>query len=260
MKLGLLFKTVGRVFLIASLIAVLSSTSYADILSTGEDHADEKHFVMFAGGTASGLGWFSYLGGVYAPFSDIRESGFLVRGFFGGGEYDYDVGQCLGGPPCTTTNVNIDGEVLTGDLMVGYQFVVNRFVLRVFAGGNIADHDINPNDPGNPLTGTEGGGKGQLELFIPMGQSLWTSIMGSYATTNEDYWSRARIGYQVTNRISVGPEGVFLGNERFDTYKVGGFVSVGLTDDLSAVASGGYLNNTSEGDSGYGSLGLAIQF
>ena len=84
--------------------------------------------------------------------------------------------------------------------------------------------------------------------------------MGSYATTNEDYWSRARIGYQVTNRIAVGPEGLFMGNRRFEQWRAGGFVSIGLTDDFSLVGSGGYLNNPSEGDSGYATASVAFQF
>ena len=178
MKFGLVLNTAGRAFLIASLVAIFATSSFADVLSGTEDHADQKNIVLFAGYDHSGLGWFSFLGGVYAPFSDIRESGFLVRAFAGGGEFDYDVEQCLGAPPCARTNVNIDGEVITGDLMIGYQFVVNRFVLRIFGGGNIADIDVNPDDPNNPLVGTEAGGKGQLELFIPMGQSLWTTHNG----------------------------------------------------------------------------------
>lgn len=262
MKMRMIAKNFGRIVFIAILITIWVPLSHADVVVSDQAIKDEKHFVVFTGANLSEFTWYAFVGGIYSPFGDIRETGFLVRGFFGFGEYDYDVERSVsdGTPSGKQFTVGIDGDIVAGDLMVGYQLMMNRLALRAFVGGNLKDHDLDPEDDNNPARGAAAGAKFQIELFAPLAQKLWVSAMVSYATTSDDYWSRVRFGYRVAQGWTIGPEGVFTGSAKYGQQRVGGFISSSVTDEITATLSGGYADDRNRGDTAYGGLTLVVQF
>jgi hypothetical protein len=209
---------------------------------------------VWAGADFGPDSYFLYLGGVTAlQNQDIRtQDGFLLRGSLGFGNYDYDTPAVPGG--------NVDSDVFSGDLMVGYGHHFGPHTLSFYAGGEFQNHDPSPNDPGNSVDGTEGGVKAQLELNAHPAENCVLDLAGSYSTAFDSYWSRGFAGYDF-GPVTIGPEIGFLGNEEWDQVRFGasaGDVDLGF---VNARAYVGYANNDGQGDDGmYGGLAFGKGF
>jgi Cellulose biosynthesis protein BcsS len=69
----------------------------------------------------------------------------------------------------------------------------------------------------------------------------------------------AKLGYQVTPLVSVGPEGMFIGNDRFSEARAGAFVGFNVTPAAQLIFSGGYAwdtrsNSLNDHSGGYGTV------
>jgi len=216
----------------------------------------QQHFEVFGGGDVTGHSWFGYVGGVVAPMSDINESGVLLRGLFGYGEYEYGTRfpGAVGGIPTT-----VDGEITTGEIMGGYQLAGPNTVLKVFAGVQFQDHDLSPNDVRNPVRGGETGAKFQGEIYQNLSESVWASAIGTYSTSFDTYWTRGRLGFEVAPDWSIGPEAGIFGNDRFDQWRVGGFARRQFGSNALTL-NAGFADDRNEGDSAYGGATYSLRF
>jgi hypothetical protein len=219
-----------------------SSLAKADSsgLWTGADFGPDSYFI--------------YLGGVTGlSGQDIKtQDGWLARASVGFGNYDYDTPAVPGG--------NVDSDVFTGDLMLGYGHNFGNGTLSFYAGGEFQNHDPSPNDPGNSVDGTEGGVKAQIELAAQPAQNFALVAAGSYSTAYDSYWTRGFVGYDF-GPVTIGPEVGFMGNEEWDQVRFGasaGDVDLGFANARAYV---GYANNDGRGDDGmYGGLAFGKGF
>ena len=218
--------------------------------------AQQQHFELFGGADVTNHSWFLYKGGVVSPFGDINETGVLVRGLIGYGEYEYGTRfpGAVGGIP-----TNVDGEVTSFEIMGGYQFAGPNTVVKVFAGYHGQDHDLSPNDVRNPVRGGEDGAKFQGEIYQNLSDSLWASAVGYYSTSFDSYWTRGRLGLNIAPNITVGPEAGIFGNDRHDQWRVGAFGRMAMGNSSIAV-NAGFADDRNESDSAYGAVTYAVRF
>ncbi|MBV1886162.1 MAG: cellulose biosynthesis protein BcsS [Parvibaculaceae bacterium] len=92
--------------------------------------------------------YYAYIGGVKAFNDDLDTDGFLMRASFGFGGYEYDTVAVAGG--------EVEGDQMSGDIMIGYQWVGDTDRFAIYVGGSIEDHDLEPSDPNNGVNGSEG--------------------------------------------------------------------------------------------------------
>ena len=207
---------------------------------------------LFFGGDIRQRSYFGYAGFVFAPFGDLSQDGFLLRGVVGGGEYEYDNAGVPGG--------EVDGDHVTFDGMLGYQMFFDTVRASVFAGVNVQDHDFSPNDPGNSTRGTEVGFSAVGHLETVASSPFYADLQGSYSTANDTYWARGRVGLR-WEQFVIGPEGLVSGNDEYDAQRIGGFVMMYL-DMFTFSVSGGYADvDGSQGDdSAYGAFSVGVAF
>ena len=233
-------KFIATVFAGALMVAPLAAKAEGTGLWTGVDFAPDSYFV--------------YLGGVTGLQSqDIRtQDGWLARASVGFGNYDYDTPAVPGG--------NVDSDVFTGDLMLGYGHHFGNGTISFYAGGEFQNHDPGPNDPNNSVDGTEGGVKGQVELNVHPAENCVLDLAGSYSTAFDSYWTRGFGGYDF-GPVTIGTEIGFIGNEEWHQVRFGasaGDVDFGF---VNARAYVGYANNDSRGDDGmYGGIAFGKGF
>lgn len=223
---------------------IISAAATAQAGSTG----------VWTGFDISPDSYFIYLGAMTAlQGQDIQsQDGWLLRGDAGYGEYDYDTVAVPGG--------NVDGDVSTGDILVGYRHFFPAGYVTGFLGGDIQHHNISPNDPGNSVDGSEGGVKGALELFASPAANIEIQALGNYSTAFDSYWSRLTVGYNF-GPVTIGPEVRFLGNEEFHQVRYGASISGFDIGFANVSINGGYANTSDRGDDGaYGGIGFGANF
>ena len=195
-----------------------------------------------------------YLGGVNALNGNLDSNGWLARGVFGYGEYDYSTTAVPG-------NVDVDQVSLQAGL--GYQWLQNNTRLSLYLSLDYQDHDHSPEDVLNSVRDDETGGAVQAELETGNGQ--WhLGLIGSYSTAYDTYWTRTRVGYMV-NGATVGPEVILSGNEEYDEERYGLFVSFPYSVSTSINLSGGYAEtegdkSIKDEDGGYLAIGASFRF
>jgi cellulose biosynthesis protein BcsS len=89
--------------------------------------------------------------------------------------------------------------------------------------------------------------------------------LGSISSVWTSYLVQGKLGYQATPIVSIGPETMALGNDRFDEVRVGGFVGFNITPAAQLIASGGYArdshaNSLNNHSGGYGTVHLRTSF
>ena len=229
-----------------SLVCVGLAFSGGLLLAAPAAAADTGGFV-FGGLDGSQGGYFAFVGGGVAP-GGADESGFVLRGFVGHGEYEYDVG----GP------ADAEGQVTTVDVMVGFQVVSEKSRVSAYVGPNYQDHQVD-NDPLNPVQGDEWGVKGQVEYYGQPTSNTMLQAIGSFSTANETYFALVKAGWKVVGDTYLGPEAAFSGNERYDQWRAGVHATGFGLGPAGLNFSAGYVDSD-DGSGVYGQVGFTVRF
>lgn len=209
--------------------------------------------VAFWGFNAKEDAYYLYAGFVHALSGDIGQEGWLVKGVVGFGEYDYKSLAVAGG--------DVDGDTTQLEASVGYQMFTDAMRLSGYVGVVWEDHDLSPNDPTNSTQGDEFGVKLQAEAVTLASSPLYAGLMGSYASPNDGYWVRGRLGYRLGG-IVIGPEGLLMGNDEYDGQRIGAFIGGFNLGSLNVSLSGGYadVDGTQGNSSVYGAIDFSLLF
>jgi hypothetical protein len=191
--------------------------------------------------------YYAYIGGVKAFNGDLDKDGILIRGSFGFGAYQYDTVAVAGG--------EVEADQLSGDLMIGYQWVGDSDRFAIYVGGSVEDHDLEQKDPNNG--GSEGGLKVQADGYLDLMPNVKLSGLGSYSTAFETYYTNASLTYDF-GMFEFGPEAGFLGNKGFNQNRYGAKLGVDLGSVDLTLNGGLAVGGRDDDDSAYGGLSLAF--
>ena len=211
----------------------------------------------FAGVSAQPYSVFGYAGAVTAMNGNLAVDGLLTRLAIGIGGYSYQL----------STGLRQNVAQQQGDAMLGYQVHVGAAKLSAYAGAEMQNHENT--DAGAVVRGARLGVKGQVDLYSPIGPNAFVFAFGTLSSNYSSYFTIAKIGYRITDRLSFGPEGMAQGSTEYGQTSVGGsigfkvgtadfYVSSGYLWDLRSQGGGG---PSGPGSSGlYGRAGLGIRF
>lgn len=190
--------------------------------------------------------------GTIAPFSTFDRSGMRLR--LGGvlGQYSYISGTAGLG--------RVKGTQEDGSFLVGYEWVSRRLTVAAYLGGDINNNRLDKADPLNKATGTAFGAKIAVDFNWRPVDYLMASGVGSYSTAHNSYYARLKGGYAIMPETYIGPEVLFLGDDFFRQWRVGGHITGARVGILQFGLSAGMLNDQVRGKGVYGILDARIAF
>lgn len=156
--------------------------------------------------------WLLYSGVTYSPWSVMHEEGLKLRAAGGYGEYSYTDRV----PPADPENdarqrldvAKFHAETYYAEFLVGYLMRFGELTAKAFIGPSVIGHEIGGTVPDDEtiVIGDEFGVKGVIELWLNMGERAWGSLDMSFSTAHDTAAARARTGYRVWPKISLGVE------------------------------------------------------
>lgn len=216
---------------------VLSATpAAANDLKEGYRPYGSKAWVLFSGFDAVEDASYAFQGVIYALNRDIGTDGFVLRVYGSHIDYEYDT--------TAVPNGEVDGDAWQGDVMIGYKVSRGHVWAAGYVGVDYQDHDLTPDDPANPVRGSEVGFKVAADVAtLRYGTPFYFGLSGQYSTAFDTYWARARVGIN-KDHWTLGPEFIAMGSDSFDAQRVGGFLTFDFNISprmpLEITLSGGY--------------------
>lgn len=188
--------------------------------------------------------------GTIAPFTPLDRSGFRLRASGIVGTYSYD----------STTVGKVNGNLIGGAFLMGYEWVFKRATVALYAGADVVNTTISPDDPNNQAKGTSMGLKLATDFYVtPTNQTMIAGVF-SYSTNFNSYYSRLKFGMAFADRIFVGPEIGALGDNFFQQWRIGGHVTGVRMGMMQFGAALGFLNDRVRGGGLYGTLDSRVTF
>lgn len=249
----------GWVRLAAIAAALLCVGARADIAASDDARASRPRVPTSE--VSGGIDVATHSWSAYSTFtstfgSSIRADGWRYRTTGGYGEYSYSSSRWTG---ASVVVVPFDGTVTFADVLLGYQQTLGPLTVKLFAGLAIADHVIKPVDIENSVQGFSWGAKGALETWLNIGDRTFGQLDLAYATVNQSYYGRLRLGYKFAPEFSAGLEGGFAGGEDYTSGRVGGFVRYEAPFGELSVSAGA-AGDRSNASGAYGTVNILFRF
>ncbi len=242
------------VALVGALLASAQASEGPGKSASAAPYTPDPWLLLYGGFTAAPDSWYAYAGGVAALNRNLNQGGWLFRIAGGTGHYKYNI------VPGLSNGVDFQ----TGDVMVGYQAYLGATRVTGYIGANVENHDNNA-DPLAKLKGTKWGIKGQGEIFTPLNQYWYVYALGSISSVWSNYLVMGKVGYNATPWLSIGPEVMALGNDRYDAIRTGPFIAFKIGSAADLILSGGYTwdqrsDYLNDHSGAYGSIHLRGSF
>ena len=192
-------------------------------------------------------GTFLYGGAVWSP-AGVDNEGFALRALISGGRYNY-ISGALGG-------AEVQGREVKAELMPGWRFKWDKTELKIFAGLDLQNHRLSPDDPGSKLRGTDAGLRIAFEYWTePTPQTMFEAD-GSVSTIANSYSAHAAFGWRAFGPFYVGPEIQAFASDDYSQQRIGLHVTALKVWNLEWSAAAGYARDSDRRNSAYVRLGV----
>ena len=232
--------------------AVALSVSVASAWA-GDDQLrrDDPRFLLFSNADLWGHGGFLHGGVVWSP-RGVDHEGFALKLMFGGGNYRY-ISGALG-------NAEVNGRLLAGSIMPGWRFVRGKFIASIYAGVDVQNHQLTPDDPSAGLRGSYTGLRVNAELWYEPTTSTMLAADALVSTIGPSYNARIAWGWRMFDRFYIGPEVQgFAAGDNYRQFRAGVHVT-GLKMQMFEWSAGvGWARDSDDRDGLYGKLGLLMR-
>jgi hypothetical protein len=239
----------GAAQLLASLWLSLgcqaASASSSPDTQTG---AGDLRLMLFAGTDLWRHGGFSHAGVTWSPGGIDRE-GFVLKAMAGGGLYRYRSGA-LGDAP-------VLGRQFGASVLPGWRFIRGRAFVSAFAGLDLQNHRLMPDDLSAGLRGAYAGLRIAFESWIEPTPETMIAADGSFTTIGPGYAARIAFGWRVLERFYAGPEAQAFGaGDNYRQVRAGLHVTGLKTGRVEWSTGVGWSSDTDDRSGLYGKLNL----
>jgi len=237
--------TSARAIVLAVAIGVGVGSAYAGPEASGDNDA---RVLFFAGTDLWRHGGFAHGGLLWSPHGLDRE-GFVIKAMAGGGIYHY-VSGALG-------NVDVQGRQLSAAILPGWRFKRERLIVTAFAGLDLQNHRLTPDDTSAGLRGSYAGLRGTIDLWYEPSATTMVTAYVSGSTIGPSYSGRLAFGWRVNDRFYLGPaiEG-FEADGNYHQFRLGAHVTGFKTADFEWSAGLGFADDSDHRSGLYGKLGV----
>lgn len=241
-----------RVGGVAAAIAAAFSIAVGSAAAAGEPTGrDEPRFLLFSTTDLWRHGGFLHGGLVWSP-GGVDNEGFVLKLMFGGGVYRY-ISGALG-------DAEVSGRQLAGAVLPGWRFVRGKFIATIFAGLDIQDHKLTPDDVSAGLRGSYAGLRAGFELWYEPTATTMVAADASVSTIGISYSARAAFGWRIFDRYYLGPEvHGFAAGDNYRQFRAGVHVTGFKMETFEWSAGAGWTTDSDDRDGLYGKLGLLLR-
>jgi hypothetical protein len=194
--------------------------------------------------------------GTIAPFTPLNQTGLRARISGLGAGYVYHATPTAADPLIN----NVNGTMADGAVQGGYEVVTDQMTIAGYAGVEVMNTIISPNDPNNTVKGTRAGLKISGNLYMTPNDFTMVSAVASYSTTFNSYYGRLKLGLAVWDHVYVGPEVLGLGDNFFGQWRAGAHLSGLRIGTAQFGVSGGYMHDRVRGSGAYGIVESRLLF
>jgi hypothetical protein len=239
-------RCVGGVAAAAIAAAVLSVTDVRAQSAAEPAGGEDARFLVFASTDLWRHGGFAHGGLLWSP-NGLDGEGFALKLVFGGGAYRY-VSGALG---------DVTGRQLLGEVMLGWRFIRHRLFVTTFAGFDVQQHRLLPDDPGAGLRGGYVGVRTGFELWYEPAADAIVAAHGFISTVGPSYTARLAAGRRVFDLYYLGPEvQAFAADDNYRQVRAGLHITA-LRFGLWEWSGGlGWANDSDHRASLYGKVGV----
>jgi hypothetical protein len=222
--------------------------------------------------------WGVFVQGTGALKGSLDESGVRTRIGFGYSGYNYPLtgSELIGAQlPNGLDQIGQIGKI-TGyepgvDILLGYQWVTERWSLMGFLGAAYLHDSLSYPDPTNKVQGTAWGFKTVWELDAhPTDQTMFYTY-ASFTTAFDTAHIDMRPGYLLFNNVAIGdhlsvgkiylgPQGVFSSDIHDRVWKVGAHLTLDEIGPLQVTLASGYVHDRFLGPGAYFMLDTSVRF
>jgi hypothetical protein len=229
----------------AALVAAVSCcrVALADAIAPG----DEYRWLLFSGVDLWRNGAFAHGGILWSPGGLGRE-GFTLKLLLAGGTYYYDVGGS-----------SVKGLLRLASIMPGWRIKQDRLEIVVFAGADVQEHSLGPDDLGNRLRGIHYGVRFGGDLWLQPTDRLMAAGSFSVSSIAWQYFTRAQLGLLVPGIGWLGPEYHAIGDTSYRQQRWGIHLTGFRTFMFEWSLGAGYLTDSADRSGPYGRLGLNVR-
>ncbi len=218
-----------------------------DIPSSGDlsRAANPEKFLYFSGFDLWRNGGAFYGGAQWAP-GGLNDDGFTLKVLLAEGSYRY-----------LANATDTRGTYLLASVMPGWRIKRGDLEIKAFAGLDLQNHRLSPDDLSNSLRGNHAGLRVNADIWwepIPAKMMLASSISGS--TIGNSFGIRGAAGWRLMNRFWAGPEVETSGDEVYRQYRVGAHLTSFKTGEFEWALGAGYVEDNSNRSGAYGRLSV----
>jgi hypothetical protein len=217
----------------------------------GRPPADGPRYLLFSTADLWRHGGFAHGGIVWSP-GGVDNSGFALKLMLGGGVYRY-ISGALG-------DAEVSGRLLAASILPGWRFVQGKFIATIYAGLDIENHRLSPDDLSAGLRGGYAGLRLNAELWYEPTSFTMIAADGMVSTIGTSYNARLALGWRAFDRFYLGPEVQgFAAGDNYRQFRAGVHVTGLKTEMFEWSASAGWATDSDERDGLYGKLGLLLR-
>lgn len=180
-----------------SVAVVISASCVSAAVAFAEEGEASARVLLFSGFDLWRSGAFAYDGVYWAP-GGLDRDGFMLKALLGSGVYVYTSGA-LG-------NRRVSGRALGAQILPGWRFSEGTVELKVFAGLDVGDYRLSPDDPSAGLRGRHTGAQFVIEAWQQPTETTMVAGHAAVSTIGGLYHARIAYGWRLFDLFYAGPE------------------------------------------------------
>ena len=239
-----------RITAAATAAAALFVCAPGAVAAPAGDARGGAQWLLFSGSDVWRNGSFFHGGLLWSPDGLDRE-GFTLKAVISGGRYRY-ISGALG-------NVEVTGRELAAQIMPGARFKRGKLEIKVFAGLDIQDHSLSPDDPSSDLRGGDIGARLAFDLWHEPTPQIMLAADGSLSSIAGSYSARVAAGWRLFNRFYAGPEAQAFASEDYRQTRIGLHLTGFKTGALEWSLAAGWADDNDGRDGLYGRFGVSAR-
>jgi len=235
----------------AIVLAIASATSSVSAAAAADPDGDPNRLLLFSGADIWRNGNFAHAGFYWSP-DGLENDGLTFKTLLSDGNYRYRSGALNDQP--------VVGRMLGAQILPGWRFIRGPVEVKVFAGVDIRDVRLSPDDPGARLKGTQVGLHTGVEIWYQPTPDTMTALNANVSTAGRQFFVQALAGWRLFDAFYLGPEMTGFSSYDYRQWRIGLHVTALHWLELEWSGALGVARD-SDGVSGlYGRVGILKRY
>lgn len=196
----------------AIVFSIVAATRSVSAAAAADPDGDTHQILLFSGADLWRNGNFAHAGFYWSPDGTDRD-GLIFKTLLSEGTYRYRSGALNDQP--------VVGRMLGAQILPGWRFIRGPVEVKVFAGVDIRDVRLFPDDPGARLKGTQVGLHTGVEIWYQPTPDTMTALNANASTAGRQFFVQALAGWRLFDAFYLGPELTGFSSYDYRQWRVG---------------------------------------